>query len=103
MDPIAPSVAISPEQVKAQAAAVGFDLCGIAPVAEFPELQYLREWLDRGYHGDMHYLARNADRRADVRAVMPDARSVIMLGTVYNTDRPYSTERTGRGRATIAR
>jgi epoxyqueuosine reductase len=40
----------------------------------------------------MAYLSRTADRRADVRAVLPTARSVISLATVYNVDRPYSTE-----------
>ena len=34
----------------------------------------------RGYAGEMHYLHRSAERRADVRAVMPSARSVIALG-----------------------
>lgn len=97
------ATAISSEQVKAHAAAVGFDLCGIAPAAGFPELRYLREWLDRGYHGEMHYLARNADRRADVRAVLPGARAVIMLGTLYNADRPYSTEVEAPETAAIAR
>lgn len=97
------AAAISSEQVKAYAAAVGFDLCGIAPAASFPELGYLKEWLGRGYHGEMHYLARNAERRADVRAVLPDAKSVIMLGTIYNTDRPYSTEVADPTQAAISR
>jgi epoxyqueuosine reductase len=97
------AAAISSDQVKAHAAAVGFDLCGVAPAADFPELRYLREWLDLGYHGEMHYLSRNADRRADVRAVLPEARSVIMLGTVYNADRPYSTEVCDADVAAIAR
>jgi epoxyqueuosine reductase len=51
----------------------------------------------------MHYLHRSAERRADVRAVMPSARSVIVLGTVYNVDRPYSNERPDPRRASIAR
>ncbi len=89
--------------VKQRAAELGFDLCGIAPAAPFPELAFLREWLDRGYAGEMHYLARNLDRRADVRAVLPSARSVIALGTIYNTDRPYSTTNADRGIAAISR
>lgn len=81
----------------------GFDICGIAPVESFPELDFLKEWLERGYHGEMQYLARNADRRADVRAVMPSARCVIMLGTVYNAPRPYSTAAQDPASADIAR
>jgi epoxyqueuosine reductase len=90
-------------EIKARAAELGFDLCGIAAAADFKELAFLREWLDRGYAGEMAYLARSAERRADVRAVLPSAASVISLGTIYNTDRPYSTEIAGRSTALIAR
>jgi epoxyqueuosine reductase len=75
----------------------------VAPADHFPELSFLREWLDRGYAGDMAYMARTADRRADVRAVVPGARSVVVLGTVYNVDRPYSTAEQRKDLALIAR
>ena len=84
---------LSSEAVKQRAKALGFDLCGIAPAGAFPELSFLREWLDRGYAGHMGYLPRTAKIRADVRRIMPSARSVIMTGTVYNSAAPYSTER----------
>jgi epoxyqueuosine reductase len=90
-------------EVKRQARAIGFDLCGIAPAASFPELEFLREWLDLGYAGEMGYLHRSADRRADVRRILPCARSVIVLATVYNVDRPYSNEPGEPGRAAVAR
>jgi len=83
---------LTAEAIKHQAREIGFDLCGIAAAEPFPELSFLREWLDRGYAGEMAYLERTADRRGDVRNVVPGARSVIVTGTVYNTDRPYSTE-----------
>jgi epoxyqueuosine reductase len=51
----------------------------------------------------MDYLHRSAERRGDVRNVLPTARSVIALGTVYNVDRPYSTEIADRSKALIAR
>ena len=79
--------------IKQRASELGFDLCGIAPVDAYPELSFLREWLDRGYAGDMSdWLARSAERRADVRHVVPGARSVIVTGTLYNTNRPYSSD-----------
>ena len=90
-------------EIKARAAELGFDACGIAPVAPFKELGFLRQWLDRGYAGEMRYLERSAERRADVRAVMSSARSVICLATAYNSDRPYSTEIVNPGAAVIAR
>ena len=94
---------VTPGTIKERARTSGFDLCGIAPVESFPELQALRSWLDAGYAGEMHYLHRTADRRLDVRAVLPSAQSVIVLGTVYNTDRPYSNEDANPSRADIAR
>ncbi len=82
---------LTSDAIKQKARELGFDLCGIAPAESFPELGFLREWLDRGYAGEMAYLERSADRRADVRQVVPGARTVIVTGTLYNTDRPYST------------
>src|SRR5438094_142648 len=76
---------LTAEHVKRKAKELGFDLCGIAPADAFPELSFLREWLDRGYAGHIGYLPRTATIRADVRRIMPSARSVIMTGTVYNT------------------
>jgi epoxyqueuosine reductase len=94
---------ITAEDVKRQASALGFDLCGIAPAAGHVELSFLREWLDRGYAADMQYLHRSADRRADVRHVLPSARAVISLGTIYNVDRPYSTDNQDPALAVLAR
>ena len=89
--------------IKAHALTLGFDACGVAPAASHPELSFYREWLDRGYAGEMAYLHRSADRRSDVRHVLPTARTVICTATVYNTDRPYSTECANPNRAQIAR
>jgi len=83
----APDEKMNAADIKTKAAELGFDLCGIAPASDHPELKFFREWLDRGYAGDMAYLNRSADRRADVRNVIPDARTVIVTATVYNTDR----------------
>ena len=94
---------LTPGDVKTIAQEVGFDLCGIAPAGSFPELRFLDDWLERGYAGEMRYMARTAKRRADVRQVVPSARSVISLGTVYNTDRPYSTEVNDSDTALISR
>lgn len=89
--------------IKAQAHAVGFDLCGVAPAAAYPELPFFREWVARGFAGDMHYLARSIDKRCDLHLVVPGVRSVIALATNYHTDRPYSTEVVDPDEALIAR
>ena len=89
--------------VKVRARELGFDLCGVAAAESHPELTFLREWLDRGYAGEMAYMARSADRRADVRAVVPGARSVIVTGTLYNTVEPYSSTEPSSERGVISR
>jgi epoxyqueuosine reductase len=89
--------------VKEKAFELGFDLCGIAPAAELPELRRFERWLAAGYAGEMAYLHRSAVRRADVRHVVPSARSVIVTGTLYNTDAPYSVEESDPDRAHVAR
>jgi epoxyqueuosine reductase len=94
---------LTSEHIKTRARELGFDLCGVAPVGDHPELTFFNQWLRRGYAGDMAYLKRSADRRADVRRVLPSARSVIVTGTIYNTLRPYSTECGDPDRAHIAR
>ena len=95
--------ALTAAAVKAHTRALGFDACGIAPAAAHPELRFYREWLERGYAGEMAYLHRTADRRADVRQVIPSAQTVIVTATVYNTDRPYSIECADPDRAKVAR
>src|SRR5579863_6773424 len=72
------------------ARAAGFDLCGIAPAAEFPELGHLEEWLERGYAGEMRYL-HDARRHSPAQA-MQGARSVIVCALNYNSAFPASTE-----------
>ena len=40
----------------------------------------------------MTWMHRSADKRADVRRIVPDARSVVVAATLYNTARPYSDD-----------
>jgi len=91
------------QDIKRRARELGFDACGIAPATAHPELRFFSEWLSRGYAASMAYLPRSADQRADVRHLLPSAKSVIALATLYNTSRSYSTEFTDAERAQVAR
>jgi epoxyqueuosine reductase QueG len=44
---------VTSEDVKERAAELEFDLCGIAPATSHPELTAFRDWLERGYAGEM--------------------------------------------------
>jgi epoxyqueuosine reductase len=63
----------------------GLDIVGSVPVGPSPGWHAYREWLGRGYAGEMAYLARAeaVDRRRDPRALMPDARTVLVVGASY--------------------
>jgi epoxyqueuosine reductase len=76
---------ISSQSIRERASEIGFDLVGVAPATALPELTRLREWLDQGYAGEMIYLHKSADTRADIRKFLPSARSVIVTGSVYYT------------------
>jgi len=73
--------------IKQHAAGLGFDLCGISAAHSFPELGFLQTWIARGYAGEMDYMEKSAHVRSDIRNFLPSARSVIVTGTIYNTDR----------------
>jgi epoxyqueuosine reductase len=46
----------------------------------------LRQFLAAGAHGDMAWMAGNAERRGDPRALWAGVRSVVMLGINYGPD-----------------
>ena len=91
-------------EVKHIARECGFELCGVARACELADFGIYRDWVDSGFAGNMHYLA---DRRAEVRRnpenLLEGARSVIVVGKLYDTPLPYSTAFNEDGRAWISR
>lgn len=62
----------------------GFDAFGITTPDSVPHLRArLEEHLQKGYHGGMEWLAEKKEWRSDPRALWPDVKSIIMLGTSY--------------------
>lgn len=70
-----------------QARAIGFAKMGIcAPDAIADAAPRLREFLDKGYHGQMGWMADRAHWRENPAALWPAARSVIMLAESYTPE-----------------
>jgi epoxyqueuosine reductase len=66
------------------ARAQGFDAFGVVRPDAIPlGPPRLREFLASGAHGDMAWMAVNAERRGDPRALWPDVRSIVVLGINY--------------------
>jgi epoxyqueuosine reductase len=79
------------EQIKAYALSLGFSKIGIVAAATLlTEQQQLTEWIARGYHGQMAYMARDPELRADPRRLFPEARSVVVVALNYYTDAQHS-------------
>ena len=72
------------EDIRNAALAVGFDDCGVAAADALTDEEYpLRQWLQRGWHGELQYMERNADKRMDPRLLLPGAKTVICCVSAY--------------------
>lgn len=83
------------DMIKATALGLGFDKVGIlsaTPLAD--EKGRLEEWLARGFHGQMAWMAREPDKRADPEVLMPGARSIVVVAHNYYT--PHQHAETGK-------
>jgi len=88
------------ERAQGLALAVGFDLAGVSRAEPGPDSEFLREWIARGYAGEMHYLERRQEMRVDPRRVMEGARSIVSVALVYD---PGPLDEPLPGHARVAR
>jgi epoxyqueuosine reductase len=71
------------QAVLEMASEVGFDLVGIAPLTPPPDADRFADWLDRGHHAGMDYLERNRERILDPRRLLPEGRSMLVVGLAH--------------------
>jgi epoxyqueuosine reductase len=76
------------ERIKAHAYGLGFDLVGVARLGPAETAPRLREWLAKGFHGEMSYLERGAVLREDTVRPEPGMRSAIVVGLDYGGRQP---------------
>src|SRR5215510_12930057 len=92
------------EAIRDRALACGFDAVGFAEPRLAAEARAgLHEFIARGYHGDMGWLAGTATRRGDPGALWPEARTIVVLGVSYAPeDDPLAlTDRPERGAISV--
>jgi epoxyqueuosine reductase len=66
---------------------LGFDAIGFArPELADEARQRLGEYLARGYHGDMGWLAARADERVQPKNLWPEVKTVVVLGLNYGPE-----------------
>jgi epoxyqueuosine reductase len=72
-------------RIREEAHRLGFLRIGIAPAIPHPAADSFDAWLERGFHGEMHYMERQAYKRHDPRRVLEEARSILVLAMNYHT------------------
>jgi epoxyqueuosine reductase len=85
------------EQIRTTAIDLGFDLVGITSAEPLAHGGRFRAWVAQGFAGEMGYMSRDVDKRVDPSRVLPDARSIIVLGINYYTAPKPTMDAPGRG------
>jgi epoxyqueuosine reductase len=81
------------KMVKETAALLGFDFCGIAHAGFLnDDAHRLETWLNKGMHGNMHYMANHFDLRTDPTKLVHGAKSVITLLINYFPEEKQNLE-----------
>lgn len=79
------------EAIKAEARRLGFSLVGVTGPEPPPHQAVFEAWIQAGRQGEMAYLStqRAVERRADPRLILPECRSVLVLGILYYSPGRY--------------
>ncbi len=70
-------------KLRQAAAALGFPLFGVAPALPVPGAGVFEAWLAAGHHADMAWLETSRPLRLDPTRVLPQCRSVVVVGLPY--------------------
>lgn len=73
------------EAIRQRAEELGFNDCRFTSAAAPASAEHFQRWLAQKSHGEMGWLERNAEKRADPQKVLAGAKSVIALATNYAT------------------
>ena len=74
--------------LKAEAYALGFDLVGLARLGPAETAAAFDAWVEAGYAGEMHYLPKWRDKRADTRLPFPGVTSAVVVAMNYGGREP---------------
>jgi epoxyqueuosine reductase len=74
------------QRIKAWGRSIGFDAIAIAGIDLAEDEARLMEWLGRGWHGEMEYMARHGARRARPAELVPATASIITARLNYQAD-----------------
>ena len=73
------------QSIKDWGRALGFNDVGISDIELGEHGDYLQQWLDRGFQGDMDYMSKHGSKRYRPDELVPGTVSVIMVRLDYKT------------------
>jgi len=71
------------EKIREAGKKLGFAAIGVARAEPGPAVEGLRQWLNEGCHGEMDYMARHADLRAEPQLLHPGTLTAISAAVDY--------------------
>jgi epoxyqueuosine reductase len=81
------------QAIMQEAHRLGFELVGVTSPEPPPHFAAFETWLQAGRQAEMAYLAteRARQRRGDPRQILPECRSILVLGIHYPPPQPHSS------------
>ena len=77
-------------KIKAKALEIGFHKIGIVGAEALDEDRgRLEEWLAKNFHGEMRWMEREPEKRADPRLLFPGAKSIAVVALNYFTPQEH--------------
>lgn len=80
-------------KIKELAKECGFDACGITSTVSLPnDLEFLEQWISKGFNGDLAYMERHKSERANPSMLFPNAKSIIVVLLNYFSKQKFQPD-----------
>jgi iron-sulfur cluster binding protein, putative len=84
-------VNLSVAKLRALAYDLGIDKIGAVSVQALDrEAEHFTDWLAKGFHGEMQWLAREPEKRSDPRLIYPETKTVLVAAVNYFTPHEHT-------------
>ncbi len=83
-----PSASMLTARIRREAERLGFFRMGCVAAGPLPRSESFDSWLNKGMHGEMAYMHRQAPKRRSPRLVLEAVKSILVLARNYHTGHP---------------